>query len=102
MLLTAELSQLPLHDDVADLVIARPFSNKVSDFSIMDDLIQAIRILHPGGTLLVVDRWQHHATTEWLMELGLSSVAVQPLPNSDRSPLCRPLRGMHLVTGRRS
>ena len=77
---TADMTALPLDDDSFDLVVSSLAIHNISGRAGRDKaLAEAVRVLRPGGRLLIADIWATRHYQARLVTLGMSDVARRRL-----------------------
>jgi len=77
---TADMTALPFEDGCFDLVVSSLAIHNVKGRASRDRVIdEAVRVLRPGGRLLVADIWATARYRARLLELGMTDVARRNL-----------------------
>jgi arsenite methyltransferase len=79
-LYTADLAALPFEDNTFDLVVSNIAIHNIKGRAGRDRAIEeAVRVLSPGGRLLISDIWASRHYRARLTELGMTAVACRSL-----------------------
>jgi len=77
---TADMTALPLEDDSFDLVVSSLAIHNISGRAGREKALEeAVRVLRPGGRLLIADIWATRHYQTHLVTLGMSDVARRGL-----------------------
>ncbi len=75
---TADMQKLPFADDAFDMVLSSLAIHNIQDSSGRNQAInEAVRILKPGGALVIADFRATHQYAERLRELGMAQVSTR-------------------------
>jgi arsenite methyltransferase len=77
---TGNITTLPYHDGQFDLVVS---SLAIHNIKLREDrrraIIEAVRVLEPGGKIIIADISHTEEYADWLSEAGMESVTLQDL-----------------------
>ena len=77
---TADMTALPLEDNSFDLVVASLAIHNINGRARREKAIdEAVRVLRPGGRLMIADMWATRQYRAWLEELGMSDITRRML-----------------------
>jgi ubiquinone/menaquinone biosynthesis C-methylase UbiE len=77
---TADMTSLPFESERFDLVISNVAMHNVKDWAGREKAIEeAVRVLRPGGKLLIADLWATRYYCTHLVRLGMADVARRGL-----------------------
>ncbi|WP_293059710.1 class I SAM-dependent methyltransferase, partial [Mycobacterium sp.] len=79
-LLTADIRSIPVPDDSFDLAVSSLAIHNLPDATARDEVIdEAVRVMRPGGTLLIADIRATNAYAERLRHHGMADVRTRGL-----------------------